>query len=209
MTMKSSAVSVLLLCLAVFAQTVCSMEFSKTSASADGSDGSRTAPARTSRVLKKKSPKTASETSSGRAAKSASSPSSSRKKTSVPASAEREERQSEGQEQGEKTDAELKPGTFVHEILSKLPPDGIVIGPIDYSGKSWIMNGVYFKPIGQVKTELADAMRAEEYELMHEIPLTDDQSKILIAWKKKDVKLIFMLWIRSDRETGFSWGRSQ
>jgi len=203
--MKSSAASVLLLCLAVFAQTVCSMDFSKKISPADGSDGSQSAP---SWVLKKKSAKTSSRTSSVREAKPASSSGSSREKTSV-ASAGQGERQSEVPEQRNNADAALESQAFVREILSKLPPDGIVLGPIDYSGKSWIMNGVYFKPIRQVKTELSDVMRAEQYELMHEIPMADDQSKILIAWKKKDVKLIFMLWIRSDRETGFSWGRSQ
>ncbi|MBO4491959.1 MAG: hypothetical protein J5944_11435 [Lentisphaeria bacterium] len=108
-----------------------------------------------------------------------------------------------------KTKAELESEAFALEILSKLPPGGTVIGPIDSSGRTWAMSGVYAKPIEQLKKELSDVMRAEQYELLHEIPLTDDQSKLLIAWKKKEIKLIFMLWKMSDGETGFSWGRSQ
>ena len=108
-----------------------------------------------------------------------------------------------------KTKAELESEVFALEILSKLPPGGTVIGPIDSSGRTWAMSGVYAKPIEQLKKELSDVMRAEQYELLHEIPLTTDQSKLLIAWKKKEIKLIFMLWKKSEGETGFSWGKAK
>ena len=97
---------------------------------------------------------------------------------------------------------------FSRELMSKMPKNATVTST-DYSGKTWIVSGVYPVPVAQLRKELSESLRAEKYELMHEISLTSDQSKLLIAWKKNDIKLIFMIWKKSDRETGFSWGKSK
>ena len=97
---------------------------------------------------------------------------------------------------------------FVQEIMLKLPGGAVEITK-DYSGKTWLVNGVYAKGIDLVKKEISDALRAEQYQLLHEIPLTADQSRVLVAWQKKDTKLIFLIWKKSEKETGFSWGKAQ
>ena len=108
----------------------------------------------------------------------------------------------------DETDANQSCKAFVQEIMSKLPGGAVNITK-DYSGKTWLVNGVYAKGIDLVKKEISDAMRADRYQLLHEIPLTADQSRVLVAWQKKDTKLIFLIWKKSEKETGFSWGRTQ
>jgi len=106
------------------------------------------------------------------------------------------------------TDVNQSCKAFVQEIMLKLPGGAVEITK-DYSGKTWLVNGVYAKGIDQVKKEISDALRAEQYQLLHEIPLTADQSRVLVAWQKKDTKLIFLIWKKSEKETGFSWGKTQ
>ena len=82
--------------------------------------------------------------------------------------------------------------SFARELMAGMPKDA-VIRSADYSGRTWVQNGLYPKPFEQVKKEIFACLRAEKYQLLHEIPLTPEQDKVLIAWQKNDVKLVLML----------------
>ena len=125
-----------------------------------------------------------------------------------PAADAAKERDASPQRKSKETGADQSRKALVQEIMSKLPKGAVAV-TTDYSGQTWLVNGVYAKKIDQVKKEISDAMRAQQYQFMHEIPLTADQSRVLVAWNRKDIKLIFMIWKISEKETGFSWGKAQ
>ena len=91
--------------------------------------------------------------------------------------------------------------------LSSFLPEGGKVTERNSSGKTWAMNGVYPMPLPEVLKKFDERLLAGKYQLMHKIPMTPDQSRILAAWKKGNKKLIFMFWKISDEKTGFSWGR--
>lgn len=91
--------------------------------------------------------------------------------------------------------------------LSSFLPEGGKVTERNSSGKTWAMNGVYPMPLPEVLKKFDERLLAGKYQLMHKIPMTPDQSRILAAWKKGNEKLIFMFWKISDEKTGFSWGR--
>lgn len=91
--------------------------------------------------------------------------------------------------------------------LSSFLPEGGKVTEKNSSGKTWAMNGVYPMPLPEVLKKFDERLLAGKYQLMHKIPMTPDQSRILAAWKKGNEKLIFMFWKISDEKTGFSWGR--
>ena len=91
--------------------------------------------------------------------------------------------------------------------LSSFFPEGGKVTERNSSGKTWAMNGVYPMPLPEVLKKFDERLLAGKYQLMHKIPMTPDQSRILAAWKKGNEKLIFMFWKISDEKTGFSWGR--
>ena len=91
--------------------------------------------------------------------------------------------------------------------LSSFLPEGGKVTERNSSGKTWAMNGVYPMPLPEVLKKFDERLLAGKYQLMHKIPTTPDQSRILAAWKKGNEKLIFMFWKISDEKTGFSWGR--
>ena len=91
--------------------------------------------------------------------------------------------------------------------LSSFLPEGGKVTEKNSSGKTWAMNGVYPMPLPEVLKKFDERLLEGKYQLMHKIPMTPDQSRILAAWKKGNEKLIFMFWKISDEKTGFSWGR--
>lgn len=91
--------------------------------------------------------------------------------------------------------------------LSSFLPEGGKVTERNSSGKTWAMNGVYPMPLPEVLKKFDERLLAGKYQVMHKIPMTPDQSRILAAWKKGNEKLIFMFWKISDEKTGFSWGR--
>ena len=91
--------------------------------------------------------------------------------------------------------------------LSSFLPEGGKVTERNSSGKTWARNGVYPMPLPEVLKKFDERLLAGKYQLMHKIPMTPDQSRILAAWKKGNEKLIFMFWKISDEKTGFSWGR--
>lgn len=91
--------------------------------------------------------------------------------------------------------------------LSSFLPEGGKVTERNSSGKTWAMNGVYPMPLPEVLKKFDERLLAGKYQLMHKIPMTPDQSRILAAWKKGNEKLIFMFWKISDEKTGFSWGK--
>ena len=131
------------------------------------------------------------------------------KKTSPPPSTS-SAAASEAAEQMAQKEKEIERETesFARELMAGMPKDA-VIRSADYSGKTWVQNGLYPKPFDQVKKEIFACLRAEKYQLLHEIPLTAEQDKVLIAWQKNDVKLVLMLWKETDTTTGFSWGKTK
>lgn len=131
------------------------------------------------------------------------------KKTSPPPSTS-SAAASEAAEQMAQKEKEIERETesFARELMAGMPKEA-VIRSADYSGKTWVQNGLYPKPFDQVKKEIFACLRAEKYQLLHEIPLTAEQDKVLIAWQKNDVKLVLMLWKETDTTTGFSWGKTK
>lgn len=128
------------------------------------------------------------------------------KKTSPPQSAAASE--AAAQQTRREKEIERETESFARELMAGMPKEA-VIRSADYSGKTWIQNGLYPKPFEQVKKEIYACLRAEKYQLLHEIPLTAEQDKVLIAWRKNDVKLVLMLWKETETTTGFSWGKSK
>ena len=87
-------------------------------------------------------------------------------------------------------------------------PMGFVPATSNATGRAWRETGTLPQPLAMARVTVRASMTAQGYSLVHDIAESENASRRIQLWRRRDEDVILMLWQETLYDTGLAWGLS-